>query len=54
MKLKLLDVIVLVLMIYNPKNASQMLKAMKNKNVTREDKIKERLMYEKAQAQVVN
>ena len=42
------------LMIYNPKNASDMLKAMKNKNVTREDKIKERLMYEKAQAQVVN
>jgi hypothetical protein len=42
------------LMIYNPKNASQMLKAMKNKNVTREQKIKERLMYEKAQSQVVN
>ena len=43
------------LMIYNPKNASQMLKAMKNKNVTREQKIKERLLYEKnAQSQVVN
>ena len=43
------------LMIYNPKNASQMLKAMKNKNVTREDKIKERLLYDKnAQSQVVN
>jgi len=42
------------LMIYNPKNASQMLKAMKNKNVTREDKIRERLLYEKAQSQVVN
>ena len=42
-------------MIYNPKNASQMLKAMKNKNVTREDKIKERLLYEqKAQSAVVN
>ena len=42
------------LMIYNPKNASQMLKAMKNKNVTREEKIKERVLYEKAQSQVVN
>jgi len=42
------------LMIYNPKNASQMLKAMKNKNVTRGEKIKERLLYEKAQSQVVN
>jgi len=42
------------LMIYNPKNASQMLKAMKNLNVTREEKIKERLLYEKAQAEVVN
>ena len=43
------------LMIYNPKNASQMLKAMKNKNITREQKIKERLLYEKkAQSQVVN
>ncbi len=43
------------LMIYNPKNASQMLKAMKNKNVTREEKIKERLLYEKkAQSEVVN
>ena len=42
------------LMIYNPKNASDMLKAMKNKNVSREEKIKERLIYEKAQSQVVN
>ena len=40
-------------MIYNPKNASQMLKAMKNKNFSREDKIKARLLYE-AQSQVVN
>jgi len=39
------------LMIYNPKNASQMLKAMKNKNVTREEKIKERLLYEKNRTQ---
>jgi len=42
------------LMIYNPKNASQMLKAMKNKNVSREDKIKERIAYERRQAEVVN
>jgi len=42
------------LMIYNPKNASAMLKAMKNKSVSRADKIKERLIYEKAQSQVVN
>ena len=41
------------LMIYNPKNASDMLKAMKNKNFSREDKIKARLLYE-AQSQVVN
>jgi len=44
------------LTIYNPKSASEHLKSMKNKTVTREDKIKERLIYEKAQsqAQVVN
>jgi len=42
------------LMIYNPKNASQMLKAMKNKDVSREDKIKERIAYERQQAEVVN
>jgi len=42
------------LMIYNPKNASQMLKAMKNKDVSREDKIKERIAYERQQAGVVN
>ena len=34
------------LMIYNPKNASQMLKAMKNKTVTREQKIAFRKKYE--------
>jgi len=39
---------------YNPKNASDMLKAMKNKNHSREDKIKERILYEKQQSQVVN
>ena len=43
------------LAIYNPKLASEHLKSMKNKNHSREDKIKERLMYEKnAQSQVVN
>ena len=42
------------LMIYNPKNASQMLKSMKNKNHSREDKIKERMLYEKQQSQSVN
>jgi len=37
------------LMIYNPKNASQMLKAMKNKNVSREQKILARQEYERKQ-----
>ena len=37
------------LTIYNPKNAAQMLKSMKNKTVTREDKILARREYEKAQ-----
>ena len=41
------------LTIYNPKSASEHLKAMKNKNFSREDKIKARLLYE-AQSQVVN
>jgi len=42
-------------MIYNPKNASQMLKAMKNLNVSREQKIADRAIYEKkAQSGVVN
>ena len=40
------------LMIYNPKNASQMLKAMKNKTFSREDKILARRAYEK-QSQAV-
>ena len=34
------------LMIYNPKNAAQMLKSMKNKNQTRKDKILARIKYE--------
>ena len=37
------------LMIYNPKNASDMLKAMKNKNVSREAKILARREYERKQ-----
>ena len=36
-----------VLMIYNPKNAAEMLKSMKNKTQTRKDKIAARLLYEK-------
>jgi hypothetical protein len=40
------------LMIYNPKNAAEMLKSMKNKTQTREDKIAARIKYEKAR--VVN
>jgi len=39
------------LMIYNPKNAAQMLKSMKNKSQTREQKILARQEYERKQAQ---
>ena len=39
------------LMIYNPKNAAEMLKSMKNKNQTREEKILARVKYEQQQAQ---
>jgi hypothetical protein len=35
------------LMIYNPKNAAQMLKSMKNKTQTRKEKILARMEYEK-------
>ena len=43
------------LVIYNPKHLAERIKGMKNKNISREDKIKERLLYEKnAQSQVVN
>ena len=38
-------------MIYNPKNAAQMLKSMKNKTQTRKDKIAARIKYEQQQAQ---
>ena len=37
------------LMIYNPKNAAEMLKSMKNKNQTREEKILARIKYDQAQ-----
>jgi len=39
------------LMIYNPKNAAEMLKSMKNKTQTREDKIAARLKYNQQQSQ---
>tara|TARA_R100000008_G_scaffold86720_2_gene81116 strand:- start:2172 stop:3164 length:993 start_codon:yes stop_codon:yes gene_type:complete len=39
------------LALYNPENAVEMLKSMKNKNVSRADKIKARLLYEKQQGQ---
>ena len=39
------------LTLYNPKNAAEMLKSMKNKNVSREDKILARGIYEKQQKQ---
>ena len=43
------------LTLYNPVNASEMLKSMKNKNVSRSQKIADRILYEKnAQSQVVN
>ena len=43
------------LTLYNPKNASEMLKSMKNLNVSREQKIADRILYEKnAQSEVVN
>jgi hypothetical protein len=43
------------LVIYNPKNLADRIKSMKNKNISREDKIKARILYEKnAQSGVVN
>ena len=38
------------LTIYNPKNLADRIKGMKNKDVSREDKIKARLLYESNQA----
>jgi len=42
------------LTIYNPKNLADRIKGMKNKNTSREDKIKARLLYEKQQQKSVN
>jgi len=42
------------LVIYNPKNLAERIKGMKNKNQTREDKIKARLLYENNNAESVN
>jgi len=42
------------LVIYNPKNLAERIKGMKNKNITREDKIKARLQYEANQSQMSN
>jgi hypothetical protein len=39
------------LVIYNPKNLAERIKSMKNKSVSRQDKILARLKYEKEQAQ---
>ena len=39
------------LTLYNPKNAAEMLKSMKNKTQTRKDKIAARIKYEQQQAQ---
>jgi len=38
------------LVIYNPKNLAERIKGMKNKSVSREDKIKARILYEQNQA----
>ena len=42
------------LVIYNPKNLAERIKGMKNKNQSREDKIKARILYEKQQAESIN
>ena len=42
------------LVIYNPKNLAERIKGMKNKNHSREDKIRERILYESQQSEVVN
>ena len=42
------------LVIYNPKNLADRIKGMKNKNTSREDKIKARLLYENNNAESVN
>ena len=42
------------LIIYQPKNLADRIKGMKNKNISREDKIKARLLYESQQSESVN
>jgi len=42
------------LVIYNPKNLAERIKGMKNKDVSRKDKIKARLLYEKQQKESLN
>jgi len=42
------------LVIYNPKNLAERIKGMKNKNQSRADKIKARLLYEKQQQNSLN
>ena len=42
------------LVIYNPKNLAERIKGMKNKEVSRKDKIKARLLYEKQQKESLN
>jgi len=42
------------LVIYNPKNLADRIKGMKNLTISREDKIKARLLYENQQSGVVN
>jgi len=42
------------LVIYNPKNLADRIKGMKNKNTSRKDKIKARMLYEKQQNESVN
>jgi len=42
------------LVIYNPKNLAERIKGMKNKNHSRADKIRERILYESQQSGVVN
>ena len=42
------------LVIYNPKHLAERIKGMKNKNVSRADKMRQRVLYEKQQNQSVN
>ena len=42
------------LVMYNPKNAAEMLKSMKNKSQSREQKIAERIAYQQELSQSVN